>query len=83
MFAGIDIAEGIAESSKSNCYKSNVFGHGYDGNGRVSIGCSYKGTIWSKWQESINFWKDWCDKTIDKIIDPKDTNIKLNKLIQG
>lgn len=80
MFAGVDIAEGIAESSKSNCYKSNVFGHGYNGNGRVSIGCSYKGTIWSKWQESIAFWKNWCDTTIDKVLDP---SIDIKEIIAG
>lgn len=80
MFAGIDIAEGIAESSKSNCYKSNVFGHGYNGDGRVSIGCSYKGTIWSRWQENISFWKKWCDETIDKILDP---NIDIKEIIDG
>lgn len=80
MFAGADVAEGIAESSKSNCYKSNVFGHGYNGDGRVSIGCSYKGTIWSRWQGSINFWKKWCDETIDKIINP---DIDIKEIIEG
>lgn len=80
MFAGVDIAEGIAESSKSNCYKSNVFGHGYNGDGRVSIGCSYKGTIWSRWQDSIGFWKKWCDETIDKIINP---DIDIKEIIEG
>ncbi|WP_302966714.1 DEAD/DEAH box helicase [Intestinibacter bartlettii] len=80
MFAGVDVAEGIAESSKSNCYKSNVFGHGYNGDGRVSIGCSYKGTIWSRWQGSINFWKKWCDETIDKIINP---DIDIKEIIEG
>ncbi|MFP3758952.1 hypothetical protein SB751_34280, partial [Cupriavidus sp. SIMBA_020] len=52
MFAGIDVGEGISESNKINSYKSNVFGHGYGGNGRVSIGCSYKGKIWSRWVEN-------------------------------
>ncbi len=80
MFAGIDIAEGIAESSKLNCYKSNIFGNGYNGDGRVSIGCSYKGTVWSRWQESINFWKKWCNDVIDKILNP---NIDIKDIIDG
>lgn len=45
MFAGIDIAQGLSEAQKENCIKSNLFGVGYDGKGKVSIGCSYKGTI--------------------------------------
>lgn len=40
MFTGIDIVGAISESQKGNSYKSNLFGMGYDGNGKVSIGCS-------------------------------------------
>ena len=55
MFAGIDIAQGINEAQKSTSTKSNLFGIGYNGNGKISIGCSYKGTVWSRWVESIEF----------------------------
>ncbi len=55
MYAGIDIASGISDSAAGNSTKSNIFGTGYNGNGKVSIGCSYKGTIWSKWVETIDF----------------------------
>lgn len=71
MFAGIDVSQGIAESQKINSYKSNLFGFGYDGNGKISIGCSYKGKIWSRWVESISFWKNWCDNIMTKILDEK------------
>ncbi|WP_050008425.1 DEAD/DEAH box helicase [Butyrivibrio sp. WCE2006] len=80
MFAGVDIAEGITEAQKSTSTKSNMFGIGYNGNGKVSIGCSYKGTIWSRWVESVAFWADWCDRIIDKILD---TSIDVTKLLQG
>lgn len=70
MFAGIDVGEGISEANKSNCFKSNVFGMGYEGDGRISIGCSYKGKVWSRWVEDISFWKKWCDKVMNKILDP-------------
>lgn len=80
MFAGIDIAQGISEAQKSTSTKSNLFGIGYNGNGKVSIGCSYKGTIWSRWVESIDFWMDWCNQTIDKVLD---TSIDVEKLLEG
>ena len=80
MFAGIDVAEGISESNKINSYKSNVFGNGYSGNGKVSIGCSYKGTIWSRWVESIDYWKDWCNQILDKLLDP---SIDVKDIMDG
>ena len=70
MFTGIDIAEAISESQKGNCYKSNIFGRGYDGTGRTSIGCSYKGTVWGRLVEPIDVWKDWCNMNLDKICNP-------------
>lgn len=80
MFAGIDIAQGINEAQKSTSTKSYLSGIGYNGNGKVSIGCSYKGTIWSRWVESIDFWMDWCNQTIDKVLD---TSIDVEKLLEG
>lgn len=75
MFAGIDVVTGISESLKHNAFKSNLFGTGYSGNGKVSIGCSHKGRIWSRWVESINYWADWCDaigtNLLDDTIDTK------------
>lgn len=83
MFAGIDIAEGISETQKSTSTKSNLFGVGYEQNGKISIGCSYKGRVWSRWVESIDFWMEWCDSVADKLIDDNiDTkNVLSNVLI--
>ncbi|MFM1534700.1 DEAD/DEAH box helicase family protein, partial [Helcococcus ovis] len=81
MFAGIDVSQGIAESQKINSYKSNLFGVGYDGNGKISIGCSYKGKIWSRWVESISFWKNWCDNIMTKILDKKNDSRILDNLL--
>ena len=80
MFAGIDIAQGINEAQKSTSTKSNLFGIGYNGNGKVSIGCSYKGTIWSRWVESIDFWMQWCDTTIEKVLN---NSIDVESLLEG
>ena len=81
MFAGIDVGEGISEANKSNCFKSNVFGMGYEGDGRISIGCSYKGKVWSRWVEDISFWKKWCDKVMSKILDPSNDSKILDNLL--
>lgn len=80
MFGGIDVAEGISESNKLNSYKSNVFGNGYNGDGKVSIGCSYKGTIWSRWVESIDYWKNWCESILEKLTDP---SIDVKDILSG
>jgi len=80
MFAGIDVAEGISESQKANCVKSNLFGNGYNGKGPVSIGASYKGTIWSRWVENIDFWKLWCNRVIDKVLDE---NLDVKDILEG
>lgn len=80
MFTGIDIAEAISESQKGNCYKSNLFGRGYNGAGKTSIGCSYKGTVWGRLVEPIDIWKDWCNMNFDKICN---TNINITDILKG
>ena len=80
MFAGVDIGEGIAQSQKETSTKSNLFGSGYDGKGKVSIGCSYKGTIWSKWVDNIEYWANWCDDIAIKL---NDKSIDTDKIFEG
>lgn len=80
MFAGVDIAEGINESQKETSVKSNLFGVGYSGNWKVSIGCSYKGRIWSRWVESIQYWTDWCNEIAERL---KNDEIDTSKIFEG
>lgn len=80
MFTGIDIVGAISESQKGNSYKSNLFGMGYNGNGKISIGCSHKGTVWSRWVETIDYWKNWCNEVYDKINNP---NISTKDVLKG
>jgi hypothetical protein len=69
MFAGVDVAIGLSEAAKSNVIKSNLFGVGYSNGTKISIGCSYKGTIWAKWVETVDYWKHWCDHNAEKVLD--------------
>lgn len=80
MFAGIDVATGISEAQKANNEKSNLFGVGYNGRGPVSIGCSYKGRIWSRWVESLDFWCNWCNEIAAKLLND---NIKVEDVLKG
>lgn len=80
MFAGVDIANGITESQKETSFKSNLFGAGYNGHGKVSIGCSYKGTIWSRWIESIDYWVEWCNNVAAKLTNE---TIDPSKILEG
>lgn len=80
MFAGVDVAEGITQSTTSAATKSNLFGVGYEGGSSMSIGCSYKGTIWAKWIETINYWMEWCNKQADKVLD---TSINTSSVLSG
>ena len=80
MFAGIDIGNGITESQKETSFKSNLFGTGYDGNGKISIGCSYKGRIWSRWVESIDYWMNWCNDIASRL---KNEDINTSKIFEG
>ncbi len=69
MFAGTDIKSGINEAVISGSTKSNLFGYGYQNGKRISIGCSYKGKIWMRWVERVNFWMEWCHEIGKKVID--------------
>lgn len=80
MFAGIDVADGISESQKISSIKSNIFGVGYNGNGKISIGCSHKGTIWSKWVESLDYWINWCNDQSKKLLNE---TIESSEFLKG
>ena len=80
MFAGLDIGNAIAESQKETSFKSNLFGVGYSGNGKLSIGCSYKGRIWSRWVESIDYWVNWCNEIASRL---KNEEINTSKIFEG
>lgn len=74
MRAGQDIDAGLTQAQRQQAVKSNVFGMGYDESGnRTTIGCSYKGRIWSRHKTDLNDLREWCSnigrKVLDKTID--------------
>lgn len=71
MRVGPDIEAALSESTKENTIKSNVFGVGYENGEKTSIGCSYKGRIWSHRSGNIKELTSWFAETGKKLIDDR------------
>jgi superfamily II DNA or RNA helicase len=70
MHAGLDVSGGLADAQVQHKIKSNLFGRGYEGGGKATIGCSYKGRVWAyKIADSIDEWMDWCNLIGKKLLD--------------
>lgn len=69
-FSGSSVAEGIKDLEQSSLAKNNFFGCGYHDGERSSIGCSFKGRIWSRLRLNVNDFKEWCNTVSKFIFDP-------------
>ncbi|WAC39351.1 DEAD/DEAH box helicase [Pedobacter sp. SL55] len=79
MYAGFDAGNGISQITKDESVKSNIFGVGFENGEKVSVGCSYKGRVWSRQAVSIGDYITWCKNVSKKILD---TNIDPNVALQ-
>ena len=70
MFVGSDITTQLDDAAFRTKRKSNLFGIGYRGEGKVLVGCSAKGKIWST-QSAGDFseWLEWCHLVGSKLVD--------------
>lgn len=80
MYTGADVAQALSPAQKATSTKSNVYGGGYENGMPVSIGCSYKGRIWSKDQGPIFLFIKWCDRIGEKVIN---TEINTDEIIDN
>ncbi|PRY34924.1 superfamily II DNA or RNA helicase [Spirosoma oryzae] len=69
MYTGPDVKEGLTPAHLTSHIKSNVFGLGIEHGDKVTIGCSYKGRIWSRMAYTIAQYKIWCDYQGKKLTD--------------
>lgn len=70
MYVGPDIRDGLTGPQVANKYKSNLFGRGFEGGDKVTLGCSYKGRLWSyKIAGDIPEWVEWCHAIGKKLLD--------------
>lgn len=80
MFAGTDVKAGISESIVSGSIKSNLFGYGFQNGNKISVGCSYKGKVWMRWVEKLNFWITWCQSISERVLD---TTINTSEILNN
>lgn len=76
MYTGANVAEALSLSEKGGSVKSNVSGTGWEEGEFITIGCSYKGRVWTREPGSIPSLNRWCEavgaKILDASIDTKD-----------
>lgn len=74
MRVGTDIEEALSISEKQSGQKAFVFGSGYEEGTKITLGCSYKGRIWSYLKGDLKEFINWCGtigmKLINDDIDP-------------
>lgn len=74
MRAGSDVEPALTEAQRRNTIKSNIFGAGFENGSRMTVGCSYRGRIWSRRTTNIQALTKWCTlvggKLLDEAIDP-------------
>ena len=74
MRSGSDIEPALTYAQKRNTHKSNIFGIGYEGGKKNTIGCSNKGRIWARQAVNLAEYVKWCKslglKLQNNLIDP-------------
>ncbi|TOJ55661.1 helicase, partial [Vibrio parahaemolyticus] len=84
MHTGTEINDQIPDIEAKRSIKSNIFGKGYEDGKLVSVGCSYKGKVWSMDSDSLEQWIEWCKNVGKKILDESiDTNQVLKTAMQS
>jgi len=79
MLTGTDVEEAISSALQSKVEKSNIFGSGYEDGVKISLGCSYKGRIWSYSRGNLKDYVQWCNVIGTKMLDP---NIDPNQILK-
>lgn len=76
MRAGSDIEPALSASQKQRTIKANIFGQGFEHGQRTTIGCSYKGRLWSYRTTNLRDLTTWCrevgEKLLNTSLDPED-----------
>lgn len=80
MSAGPDLEEALSDSALRRTQKSFVSGSGYTDGNRVTIGCSYKGRIWSKLRGNFKDYITWCAKISSNL---NDLTIDPNQVLKA
>lgn len=77
---GTDIAEALSDAEKRKATKAVIFGVGFENGVKSSMGCSYKGRIWSKKKSNLKELTSWCSEVGAKLINE---NIDPNEILKN
>lgn len=69
MYTGADVTNALSLSEKAGSVKANLSGTGWEDGAPITIGCSYKGRVWSREPATIPDLVKWCELVGDKIQD--------------
>lgn len=68
MTVGTDIEEALSIAEQQRGQKAFVFGSGYENGNKITIGCSYKGRIWSYLKGNLKEFISWCNNIGNKLV---------------
>ncbi len=69
MIVGADIEEALSIAEQKKGQKAFTFGSGYENGNKITLGCSYKGRVWSYLRGNLKEFVSWCDNLGKKLID--------------
>lgn len=82
MSVGTDVEEALSMAEKQKAQKAFVYGIGYENGNKVTLGCSYKGRIWTMLNGDLKQFTSWCKKVSEKIVNPSiDSNLLLRETL--
>jgi len=79
MRVGTDIQDALSLAEQQRGEKAFVFGSGFEDGDKITIGCSYKGRIWSYMRSDLKGFIHWCNNLGKKLIDD---NIDPNQVLR-
>ncbi len=77
---GPDVGQRLTDAQKRNTQKSVLFGAGYSGGEKTTIGVSRKGRVWSFQRLRLDTFVDWCDHVGNKVAD---ADIDPDEVLKG
>jgi superfamily II DNA or RNA helicase len=77
---GTDVKPALTQAELKRTKKAVIFGIGYEKGSKVTLGCSYKGRIWSWKVSNLSDFVEFCDKIGKKVTN---SNINVDELLKG
>lgn len=69
MYTGADVRQALSETEKKGSRKSNISGYGWENGKQITIGCSYRGRVWSKAAGTLPAFIRWAEHVGAKLVD--------------